>query len=192
MRFPLVVLVTVACLALAGGPASAQEPLFHGVLSVRPASGGIDKDVGTGSLRVKNWEFRLSPDSNGIAPDAEPIILAIGESERLVIPAGQVRASRNGKRFVYRNPKIPRGVRSFEMRRLKNDGAGLARYRVRFSIVGVDFSSLTIQFPDCKSLAVIVGDDDGFTGVDIDRPGGFRGSRVRVLGACTAQEWPWV
>lgn len=192
MRLLLVLLVAVAGLALAGSPAFAQEPLYHGVLSVRSATGGIDKEDGIGSLRVKNWEFRLSPDSNGIAPDREPIIIAIGESERLVIPAGHVGASRNGKRFVYRNPGIPRGVRSFSMRRLKDDGAGLARYRVRFSLVGIDFSSLTIQFPDCKSLAVIVGDDDGFTGVDLDRPGGFRGSRVRVLGACTAEEWPWL
>ena len=91
-------------------------------------------------------------------------MIAIGESERLVIPVGEVKASRSGKKFTYRNPTVPRGIRMFQMRRLKDDSNGIQRYRVRFSLVGIDLSGLLIEFPLCKSLAVIVGDDDGFSG----------------------------
>ncbi len=182
----------LAALALAGTDALAQAPLYHGTLTIRPARGGIDKTKGIGSLTVRNWDLLLSPDSNGIIPDKEPIIVAIGETERLVIPAGEVKVSRNGKVFTFRNPKVPRGVRFFQMRKLKDSAGAKARYRVRFSVVGIDLSSLLIEFPVCKSLAVIVGDDDGFEGVDLDRPGGFSRSKVRVLGACQAQDWPWI
>ena len=182
----------VAAVVLAATDGHAQAPLYHGKLTIRPARGGIDKSNGIGSLTVNNWDLLLGLDSNGIAPDREPVIVAIGETERLVIPAGEVRASRNGKVFTFRNPKVPRGIRFFQMRKLKDSGGALARYRVRFSVVGIDLSSLLIEFPLCKSLAVIVGDDDGFEGVDLDRPGGFSRSKVRVLGACQAQDWPWV
>lgn len=185
-------LVAAVVFAFAGTDAHAQAPLYHGVLRIRPARGAIDKANGIGSLTVNNWDLLLSLDSNGIAPDREPVIVAIGETERLVIPAGEVRASRTGKVFTFRSPKVPRGVRFFQMRKLKDSGGAQARYRVRFSLVGIDLSSLLIEFPLCKSLAVIVGDDDGFEGVDLDRPGGFSRSKVRVLGACQAEEWPWV
>lgn len=188
----LVAVALAAAVVLVGVDARAQAPLYHGALTIRPAQGGIDKANGIGSLTVNNWDLLLSPNSNGIAPDREPVIVAMGETERLVIPAGEVRASRNGKVFTFRSPKVPRGIRFFQMRKLKDDGGAQARYRVRFSLVGIDLSSLLIEFPLCKSLAVIVGDDDGFEGVDLDRPGGFSRSKVRVLGACQAQEWPWV
>jgi hypothetical protein len=192
MRF-VAVAALAAAVVFAGAPAYAQgAPVYHGALTIRPARGGIDKSTGIGSLRVNNWDLLLVSDSNGIAPDREPIMIAIGETERLVIPAGQVRASRNGKKFTFRNPEVPRGVRFFQMRQLKDSGGAQARYRVRFSLVGIDLSGLLIEFPVCKSLAVIVGDDDGFEGIDLDRPGGFSRSKVRVLGACQAQEWPWI
>jgi hypothetical protein len=189
---PLLAASLAAAVLLAGAEAGAQAPLYHGTLTIRPARGGIDKANGIGSLKVNNWDLLLNFNSNGIFPDREPIIVAIGETERLVIPAGEVRASRNGKVFTFRNPKVPRGVRFFQMRKLKDSAGAQARYRVRFSLVGIDLSGLLIEFPLCKSLAVIVGDDDGFEGVDLDRPGGFARSKVRVLGACQAQEWPWV
>jgi hypothetical protein len=190
MRVSLAALVAVA--VLAGGSAHAQSPVYHGTLTIRPARGTIDRTTGIGSLRVKKWDLLEAFDSNGIAPDREPIIIAIGETERLVIPAGQVSASRNGKVFTFRNSKVSRGVRFFQMRQLKNTGGAKARYRVRFSLVGIDLSGLLLEYPLCKSLAVIIGDDDGFEGVDLDRPGGFGRSKVRVLGACVADEWPWL
>lgn len=186
----------VAVWPLGAAPAAAQlEPLFHGVLSVRPASGGIDRSVGSGSLVVKKWDFTLAPDSNGIAPDREPTIIALGETERLVIPAGQMIPRAGGKRFAYRNPKVgrdDRGVRSIDVIRLKSGADGAPRYRIKFTIHGIDLSRLLIEYPVCSPLAVIVGDDDGFSGVELDRPG-IRSSRVRVLGACTdVGDWPWL
>jgi hypothetical protein len=182
-----------AVVVLVGVEARAQEPLYHGTLTIRPARGTLDKANGIGTLRVNNWDLAVPLNSNGIFPDREPIIVALGETERLVIPAGEVRASRNGKVFTFRNPKVPRGIRFFQMRKLKsNPTVEQARYRVRFSLVGIDLSGLLIEFPLCKSTAVIIGDDDGFDGIDLDRPGGFSRSKVRVLGQCQAQEWPWV
>jgi hypothetical protein len=171
----------------------AAAPIYHGVLAVRPAGGGFDKNTGDASLRVKNWILQLRHDTNGIAPDREPIQVDIGDTEQFFVPAGQMHASRNGKRFTYRNPRTSRGVRSLAIQRIKNDPSGTVQYRVAFSVVGVNLSSLVTSYPLCTPLAVIVGDDDGFSGVELDRPGGFNGSRVRVAGACISEtNWPWV
>lgn len=194
-RLPGMRLILVAALAAVvlapSAPLQAQEPTFHGTLKIRPAFGAIDKVYGTGSLRVPSWDFFLISDSNGIAPDKEPVIIAIGESESLVIPVGQVKASRNGKKFTFRNPGVLRGIRLFQLRRLKTDSNGIQRYRVRFTLAGIDLSSLTISFPTCTAFAVIVGDDDGFEGVWLDRPGGFNGSKVKTAGVCPPPDWPW-
>ena len=192
MRFAALFLLVAA---VSGAPAAAQlRPVFHGVLSVKGGAGRLDQRAGIGSLQVKNWVFNLSRDSDGIAPATEPIVIGIGENDQLVIPAGQVKASRNGKRFAYRNPGTPRGVRSFMMRRLKDEADGTMRYAVALSVVGADLSALVTNSPSCVPLAVIVGDDDGFSGVDIERPRILAGgSRLRVLGACTdVGDWPWL
>jgi hypothetical protein len=174
------------------GGIEAAAPIYHGVLSVRPARGGFDKNGGDASLRVRNWNLRLTTDSNGIYPDREPVQIDVGDTEQFFVPAGEVRVSKNGKRFTYRNAATSRGVRALNIRRLKNDPDGTVRYRIAFSLVGVNLSSLVVSFPICTPLAVIVGDDDGFSGVEFDRPGGFSGSKVRVTGACnSASDWPW-
>jgi hypothetical protein len=176
-----------------GAAAHAQAPLYHGSLQIRTARGTVDRSKGTGSLRVNNWDLVLVSDSNGIFPDREPVIIAIGETERLVIPAGELKPSKNGKQFTFRNPKVDRGVRFFQIRQLKTaPGDTNARYRVRFNLVGIDLSGLLIEYPLCKSLAVIVGDDDGFEGVWFDRPGGFNGHKVKTDGTCPPADWPWV
>lgn len=191
MRFVALTALAAAVL-LPVVPARAQEPLFHGVLAVKPAPGAVDKG-GRGSLRVRNWELCLISDSNGIAPDREPVIVALGESERLVIPVGQLRPSRSGKKFTYRNPGAERGVRFLQLRQMKSDRfcAAPARYRVRVTLAGIDLSRLLIEYPVCVSMAVIIDDDDGFTGIELDRPGGFDRPKIRVLGACQAEAWPW-
>jgi hypothetical protein len=191
MRFATLSLLV----ALIGAPAAAQvRPTFHGGLSVRRGAGRLDQNAGIGSLKVKNWVFNLARDSNGISPGTEPIVIGIGDNDQLVIPAGQVKTSRNGKRFIYRNPRVPRGVRSFTMKRLKNAADGTMRYAVTLSVAGADLSALVTSSPTCVPLAVIVGDDDGFSGVDIERPRILTGgSRLRVLGACTdVGDWPWL
>jgi hypothetical protein len=167
--------------------------VYHGVLGVRPTTGAFDKNVGIASLRVRSWILGLAANSNGIAPDKEAIIIAVGDTEKLVVPAGQVKASKNGKTFVYRIPKVTRGVRLLKIRRLKNDGDGTARYSFTFSLVNIDLSFMVDQYPLCTPMAIIVGDDDGFSGIELDRPGGFTRSRVRVDGACiNVADWPWI
>ena len=188
-------LLAVLGLVLVTAPAWAQpRPVFHGVLSVRCGAGSLDETAGIGSLRVKHWVLSLARDSDGIAPGEEPIVIGVGENDQLVIPAGRVRTSRNGKRFTYRNPGIPRGVRSLTMKRLKNARDGTVRYRVSLALVGADLSRLVTDSPSCIPLAVIVGDDDGFSGVDIERPGILVGrKKLHVIGACSdVDDWPWL
>jgi hypothetical protein len=76
---------------------------------------------------------------------------------------------------------------------LKNDGDGTPRYSFTFSLVNIDLSFMVDQYPLCTPMAIIVGDDDGFSGIELDRPGGFTRSRVRVDGACiNVADWPWI
>ena len=188
-----VVLLAAALLDFAVTGAHATPPVFHGDLAVRSARGGFDKKIGIASLRVKNWDLVLSADSNGIQPDREPIIVVIGSSDQLVIPAGGVHASRKGRRFTFRAPGTVRGIRAFRLQRFERGCPGKACYHVAFSLVGIDLSELMLSLPVCNPMAVIVGDDDGFSGVEFDRPGGFGSSRVKIDGTCTpAGGWPWL
>ena len=192
MRLLVLVASLAALLALPATTRAQAAPVYHGVLGVRPATGAFDKNVGIASLRVRSWILGLAANSNGIAPDKETIIIAVGDTEKLVVPAGDVKASKNGKSFVYRNPK-GRGVRLLKIRRLKDDGDGTARYSFTFSLVNIDLSFMVDQYPLCTPMAIIVGDDDGFSGIELDRPGGFTRSRVRVDGACiNVADWPWI
>src|SRR5262249_12397333 len=144
------------------------------------------------SLRVRNWVLNLAMGSNGIFPDKEPIIIAVGDTEKLVIPAGQVKASKNGKRFAYHNPSTTRGVQMLQIRRLKDDGDGTPRYRLTSS-ANIDPPFILPESPLCTPMAVTIGADDGSWGVELDRPGGFSSTRVRVDGACSnVAAWPWV
>jgi len=171
-----VVALVVALLTGAAAPAGAIAPVFHGVAS----------------LRVKNWNLVLTPQSNGIYPTQEGVIIAIGSTEQLVIPASLIHASRNGRRFTFSDPKTSRGVRTFQLRQYSNC-LGKACYHVAFTLVGIDLSTLVLSYPFCSPMAVIVGDDDGFSGVQFDRPGGFSGSRVKIDGICTPSNgWPWL
>src|SRR5262249_61084344 len=102
----------------------------------------------------------------------------------LFVRAGQVKASKNGKRFVYRNPSTTRGVQMLQIKRLKDDGDGTPRYRFTFT-VKIDLSFILSEYPLCSPMAVIIGDDDGFSGVELDRPGGFSSTPRRVHGART-------
>jgi hypothetical protein len=64
---------------------------------------------------------------------------------------------------------------------------------VAFTLVGIDLSTLVLSYPFCSPMAILVGDDDGFSGVQFDRPGGFNGSRVKIDGTCNpGSGWPWL
>jgi len=183
-----------AVLVAVAGRSWAQNatPIFHGVLGIRPALGTIEKNVGIANLRVKGWNLVLAPTSNGISPATEQIIIAVGDSERLVIQAGSVRASRNGKRFTFNDPKTPRGVRSLKIVQYTKGCVGLACYKVSFSLVQIDLSTLVLESPVCTPMAIIIGDDDGFSGVQLARPG-LVGSKIRVQSSCNdVNNWPWL
>lgn len=182
-------LLAVLLLAVAPSAWAIGEPVYNGFLKVRRAGGIIDRDTGQGSLNVRRWGWTLTPDSDGIQPDVEPVIVAIGETERLVLPAGLVKASKNGRKFTYRDKEVRRGLRSLRIWRGKDPSL----WQVKLQLVGIDLSRLTLEFPLCSPMAIIVGNDDGFSGVEFDRPDGFPGKRVSIVGFCdTGGAWPWL
>jgi len=136
---------------------------------------------------VRGWEFRLAAESDGIDPANELVTVGVSD-EKFLIPVGSMKASRNGKRFVYRN-KSGRGVEL-----LKLVLTPLGTYKVTLRLAGVDLSTLVITDPPvCLGFAVIVGDDDGFTGVSFDRPKPFPSKRLTLPGFCDeTTDWPWL
>jgi hypothetical protein len=183
--------------ALASAGASAQTvdlppPTYHGVLEVGRASGSIERPSGVSSLHVPGWQFQLDPEqSNGIFPATEPVEVAVGPSatNKFALPAGSLKASRNGKRFTFRQKlhKGQAGIRMIQIA-LRPDGT----YTVRFTVNGIVLDGLETQDPVCLPLAVIVGDDDGFQGVNFTSPT-FTSHRLRIAGKCNATgDWPWL
>jgi len=180
-------------LTLAAATARAQisigaTPVYHGTLRIlRPAVGTFNTSTGIGTLRVRGWQLELNQGSNGIFPDQEPIVVALGD-ESFRLDAGSLKRSRNGKVFRYRAPLEAgqRGIRSFRIARRRTSGI----YLVSFTLIGVDLSQLVLENPVCRPLAVIVGDDDGFTGADLmTRPAFSR--HLAVPRACPVNTWPW-
>ena len=108
-----------------------------------------------------------------------------GGEERFVIPAGQLKTSRNGKRFRYKT-RTDRGVESLTLVRTPTGS-----FTVSLKVAGVDLSVVTDP-PVCLSFAVIIGDDDGFSGVTFDLPKPFPSKLLTLPGFCTDNtSWPW-
>jgi hypothetical protein len=188
--------VALGVAVLAAGRAVPAEistdaiPVFHGFLRLARGGGSFDPATGSATVRVRGWRFELAPFSNGIYPDREPIVLAIG-TENFRLEAGTLRASRRGTRFSYRSRGrgSARGIRALEIRRLP---AGT--YVAAFTLRDVPLYQLTENAPVCLPTALIVGDDDGFSGVSFDNPGFPRRPSRRVTVAavpCVADAWPW-
>lgn len=185
-------IVGLGALALALAAAAStlgQTPVYHGQLMVRPARGTINLDSGSASFAVRGWE--LKPASNSpsgdIDPATQPVLIAIGSETSFVLPVGQMHASRNHKRFAYQT-KTARGITRLV---LVHQGDG--NWRVSFQIVGVDLSTLLVNDPPvCLPMAVIVGDNDGFSGISFDRPKPFPSKLLTIPGFCTTEQgWPW-
>jgi hypothetical protein len=168
--------------------AAAQEPIYHGQLRVtRAGRGTIDLDTGRASFRVRSWELLPSDDTNGIDPASEPVVIGVAD-EKFLIPVGQLKASRNGRRFRFRDA-TDRGIQLLTLIRTASN-----TWRMKLKIAGVDLSTLVISDPPvCLSFAVIIGDDDGFTGVSFDRPRPFPSKLLTLPGFCTDPgDWPWL
>jgi len=181
-RVALLVLLPVAAAAQVS---TSAIPVYHGGLTVRPAHGVINENTGRASFSVSNWVLSPVNESNGVFPSQEPILIAIGE-ESFRIEPGMVKATRKGRRFTYRAPKgLTRGIRQLRIQ-LQKDGS----YAFRFTLKNVDLSRMRISDPVCVPMALIIGDDDGFSGVDLTS-NGFS-PRLTVRGRCdNVDSWPW-
>src|SRR5439155_1618454 len=162
------------------GVTTAVRPVFHGTLQLLPASGRIDRKTGSTTLVVSRWTFIPNPDSNGMHPEQEPVLIALGD-DSFLIGAGALRVSHGGRLFTYHGPRPQhgRGVRSFRMHHNPEDSF----YTVSFRLMGVDFLRLNVEDPLCRPLAVIVGADDGFVDVSVTSPS-FSSRRVSLPRTC--------
>ena len=180
-------------------PPPGGSPVFHGVLEVLPASGTIDRASGDAVLRLHRWRFLLVPGSNGIFPDRERVLIAVGKTgqNNLFLPPGSLVAHRRGKVFTYRAPRGTEGqtIQSIRITRVQKDpSTGLGSvYRVNATLVGLVLSDLLFKtMPDCMPLAVIVGDDDGFSGIQL-REKSLDARRFSVAKPCSVgADWPWL
>jgi hypothetical protein len=180
------VLVAVALLLATASLAAAQAPIYHGRLRTVPAGAGrIDLNSGDATFTVRGWEFLISADSDGVDPAAERVLIAVAE-EQLLLPAGSLRASKNGKKYVYRGKT---GVRLLKIVR---NGPSSLKFTAKLS--DVNLARLVISDQElCLPFAIIIGDDDGFQGVRFDRPKPFPSPRITLPGFCEAniEDWPW-
>ena len=163
------------------------NPIYHGDLRLRPALGTLDRRTGAAVMRMRGWRLRPSPDSNGLYPDREPILVALKEDTFRIEP-GEVRRTRGGKRFSYRaRPARTRGVQVLRLTQ-RVDGS----YEVRLTLVGLELSALLFEDPGCYPMALIVGDDDGFSGIKITRKS-FTSGRIAITDSCTPNtNWVWL
>jgi len=100
-----VVLVVTAATARAQISTSAT-PIYHGELDILPAVGTIDGNTGIGTLRVRGWRLVLADTSNGIFPDREPVVVALGE-ESSCSPRDRSRARVTARCFATTPPPVP-------------------------------------------------------------------------------------
>jgi len=183
-------LLVVALLVSSVKPLWAGVPIFHGQLAIGAARTTIDDASGNVVMTVRNFLFRPDLSSNGMFPAEEPITIGLG-IDSLVLPAGALVPNKKGTKFTYRSP----GGRERDIVFFRMSLTPSGDWKVKFKVIGMSLSQLTIVSPMCESLAVIVGDDDAFSGVTLARKtnlfGEFVGKRVKLQGACTPEDWPW-
>jgi len=187
--------VAVLVLLLGARVASSQAPpggppVHHGFLDLVPAGHGVlNRTTGNATLTVHGWRYIVADDTNGLRPEWERLIVAIGQGQNdFYLPPGSLKPSRRGRVFRYRAPHGASGpgIRFFRMGR-RSDGT----YRVSFRVVGIELSSLNFNDPICLPLAVIVGDDDGFATADASSPT-FESRFLKVSSGTCKAGWPWL
>jgi hypothetical protein len=194
--------VLVLTLLLSGGRGAVAQlvspptPIYHGILGFLPAKGKIDRTTGIASLKVRQARLLLSPTSDGVFPDSEPILVALGENT-FNLGAGMLKASHGGKLLSYRAPRNgdPSGILSFRIWQIAGPGAAGASkgaYGIRFKLRGLNLALLDVQDPLCLPMAVIVGDDDGFSGVVLTSSS-FHSRHFSIPRGCDAGGgWTWL
>jgi len=165
-------------------PVAALEVEFVGTLAVRPARGRLDIATGAATLTVRRWRYVPAAGSDGIDPASEPITLVLG-TDQVTLPAGAVTASDAGRRYAFRDDTAARGFNRLRLKR-RSDGAWLVSFRVS----GMDQTQLVTQYALCEPLALVVGNDAGVSGVDLDRPRGANSPRVKLRGFCRIEGCP--
>jgi prolipoprotein diacylglyceryltransferase len=166
------------------GRALGTDADFDGRLVVRPARGTLDIATGEGALQIRRWRLVPAAESDGIDPATEPITVSLGTDE-VTLPAGALTPSADGRRYVFGDDTVTRGLARLRLKRRSN-GAWL----VSVDVVGLDLTRLVTQFPRCEPLAFAVGNDEGVSGVDIDRPRGANSPRMKIRGFCELDECP--
>lgn len=182
--------LVVALLVSSATPLWAGVPIYHGQLAVGAARTTIDDASGNVVMTVRNFLFRPDLGSNGMFPAEEQVTIGLG-IDSLLLPAGSLVPNKKGTKFTYRSP----GGRDRDITFFRMSLTPAGDWKVKFKVVGMSLSQLTIVSPSCESLAVIVGDDDAFSGVTLARKtnlfGEFIGKRVKLQGACEPEDWPW-
>src|SRR5437867_8155010 len=118
--------VAVLVLLLGARVASSQAPpggppVHHGFLDLVPAGHGVlNRTTGNATLTVHGWRYIVANDTNGLRPESERLIVAIGQGQNdFYLAPGSLQSSRGGSVFRYRAPrderKSPTGLRSFRM-----------------------------------------------------------------------------
>src|SRR5262245_12069067 len=106
-------------------------PVYHGVLRVARAGGKVNKQSGSAMVDVRNWSLVPAPESDGLFPDQEPVVVAIGDDNFRLEP-GQLK-NRGKRGFVYKARPVPsHGVKSMTLKK-KRDGS----WGVQFTVIGV-------------------------------------------------------
>jgi prolipoprotein diacylglyceryltransferase len=171
-------------LALAAAqPAIALDAQFISTLAVRPARGRLDIATGQMTLEVRRWHWVPAAGSDGIDPAGELITLMLG-SDTILLPAGAVTEPRPG-RYAYRDRSATHGFTQLRMKRGSNGS-----WLVSFRVAGMDQIQLVSQFALCVPLALVIGNDAGVSGVDLDRPRGAESPRVKLRGFCQIEGCP--
>jgi hypothetical protein len=187
----VVAMASAVCRGTASGAiASAAIPVFHGSLVLARGVGSFEQQSGAARFTVRHWRMTLADGSNGVFPSEEPIVIAVGADQFRLEPGALV-ADRRGRRFRHR---VAKGAAARGILRLDIRERSATEYDLTFTLADVQLFPLTQSAPVCMPLAVIVGDDDGFSGVDFDRPG-FPARVTRRLTVrrepCAAETWPW-
>lgn len=188
----LAVLLGIAGSARAQPITGFVQPSFHRTLEVKPARGRFDPASGLATIWLNAWNLDPLPGSNGIFPDLENVRVWIGEFNDFTIDnsgGGKIISKHGGKLFTYKAP--PTQLTGIQQLRIKPMADGSFRFWLKLK--DTSLGELINSNPQCVNFTMVIGDDDGFYGVDFLRKGPrwFDSRRVLVDKGCPPEgAWP--